>query len=100
MKFLSVLFLSIFLSNSCYADCWFRHDHNRVQTPVIYNTVPVQYTIQYQPLVVTQPVYIPIVVQQTIEYKPVMTYYVPNSYYYGNSNPVHFYHNPWVYYRY
>jgi hypothetical protein len=100
MKLLSVLFLSIFLSNSCYAECWFRHDSNRVAVPVVYNVSPVQYVVQYQPVVVTQPVYVPIAIQQTIEYKPVMTYYVPNNYYYGNSNPMHFYHNPWVYYRY
>jgi hypothetical protein len=100
MKILSVLFLSIFLSNSCYAECWFRHDSNRVAVPVVYNVSPVQYVVQYQPVVVTQPVYVPVAVQQTIEYKPVIPYYVPNNYYYGNSNPMHFYHNPWVYYRY
>lgn len=100
MKILSILLLSIFVSNVSYAECWFRHVNNRQIAPVVYNVSPVQYVVQYQPVVVNQPVYVPIVVQQTIEYKPVMTYYVPNNYYYGNSNPVHFYHNPWVYYRY
>lgn len=100
MKTLSILLLSIFISNTSYAECWFRHVDNRPIVPVVYNVSPVQYVMQYHTMVVTQPVYVPIVVQQTIEYKPVMTYYVPNNYYYGNSNPVHFYHNPWVYYRY
>ena len=100
MKTLCFVLLSIFVSSTSYAECWFNHSHNRVVAPVVYNVSPVQYIVQYQPVVVPQPVYVPMVVQQSIEYKPVTTYYVPNNYYYGTSNPVHFYHNPWVYYRY
>lgn len=100
MKTLCFLLLSIFVSNTSYAECWFRNVDNRQMVPVIYYTSPVQYVVQPQPIVVTQPVYVPIVVHQNIEYKPVATYYIPNNYYYGNSNPMYFNHNPWVYYRY
>jgi hypothetical protein len=88
-------------SNTGYAECWFKHNDCRTaNVTVVYAHTPVQYVVQYQPIVVSQPVYIPVVTQQVIEYKPVTSYYIPNQYYYGNSYPSHFYYNPWNYYRY
>lgn len=104
MKNLFIVLLIVlgFYSNSGYAECWFRHNHyGTASIQTVYNTVPVQYVVQYQPVVVSQQVYVPVVVQQVVEYKPVTSYYMPNYYYYGNGYPLHFYHNnPWNNYRY